>query len=537
MSRSTTREVSPLWGLALVLLVAAVAWGRGGYDARATLVLELGAAGVLLGVVAARLWIREPGGEQLVRNRRAWKGLSFWMRHPDLAAVVGVVTLGRLPKGRSRTDVEILLPGAAGDSAVELDPGREHFVLGHRFKRSGIIVPVALLSLWVMLSLVPVNRGVLEALSPRAAGFRSEAEALAGVRAAESLAAPLSLAPFPTLAGLWVWLAVLAVFSIAFVASRSPRGASLLALSLLFLGGASGALGVAGWAESLAMTFGKVNQVVRASGSFGNPNHYAAFQSMLFLVGLGWLLSDRETRRASRGSPEEAWNERALSLMAGLAILMLLLGLLLSLSRAGIACAVAGTLVFVLLTAGRKGLPGGRADSRRTLWLVLLGLAVFAIWIGIEPLVGRFADLGEQWEREGTRIQVWRDALPAIADFWVTGSGLSSFRYVGSIYRSFGGTIFYSWAHNDYLQLGVELGVPGLVLLAWLALSILRSARRARAGLARDRGLSFLHAGLVSAVVAIALHSASDFSLHLPANLALLAVLLGGALGMEPSSK
>jgi hypothetical protein len=41
----------------------------------------------------------------------------------------------------------------------------------------------------------------------------------------------------------------------------------------------------------------------------------------------------------------------------------------------------------------------------------------------------------------------------------------------------------------------------------------------------------------VSAVVAIALHSASDFSLHLPANLALLAVLLGGALGMEPSSK
>jgi hypothetical protein len=73
--------------------------------------------------------------------------------------------------------------------------------------------------------------------------------------------------------------------------------------------------------------------------------------------------------------------------------------------------------------------------------------------------------------------------------------------------------------------------------LSWLAIAIASSAKRARAGLARDRGLSFLHAGLASAVVAMALHSASDFSLHLPANLALLAVLVGGLLGMEPSSK
>jgi O-antigen ligase len=520
-----------------VLLIAVVAWGRGGYDAWATLLLELGSAGLLLSFVFSRLWIREPGREELVRNHRAWKRLSFWMRHPDLAALLGAVTLGGVPRGGARTDVEILLPAASGDSSVELDPGRELFVLGHRFKRSGVILPVALLSVWIALSLLPLSRGALEVLSPRSAHLRSEAESLAGVVGADPLAAPLSLAPFPTLAGLWLWLAAIALFSIAFVAARSPRGAKRLALSLLLLGGASGALGVEGWAESLASTYGKTGEVVRAAGSFGNPNHYAAFQGMLFLVSLGWLLDHRMIRLSPRVDPDEVWKERAASMMGGLGILLLVLGLLLSLSRAGIACAAFGTLVFVLLTSGRERLPGGRRNSRRALWLLLLGLAVFAIWIGIEPLVGRFADLDEQWKREGTRVQVWRDSLPAIADFWSTGSGLSSFRYVGSIYRSFGGTIFYSWAHNDYLQLGVELGVPGLLLLLWLAISIARSAARARAWLARDRGLSFLHAGLSSAVVAIALHSAFDFGLHLPANLALLAVLLGGVVGMEPSSK
>jgi O-antigen ligase len=104
---------------------------------------------------------------------------------------------------------------------------------------------------------------------------------------------------------------------------------------------------------------------------------------------------------------------------------------------------------------------------------------------------------------------------------------------VGSRYRSFGGRIFYSWAHNDYLQLGIELGLPGLVLLAWLGAAVFRAARRVRRDLDPYRSFQGLHAGFASAVVAVALHSLTDFSLHLPANLALCAVLLGGVVGME----
>jgi O-antigen ligase len=147
--------------------------------------------------------------------------------------------------------------------------------------------------------------------------------------------------------------------------------------------------------------------------------------------------------------------------------------------------------------------------------------------------VGRFTGLSDQWDKEATRIQVWRDSVPALSDFWLTGSGLSSFRYVGARYRSFGGRIFYSWAHNDYLQLGIELGLPGLALLAWLAIVVAKGVRRVRNDLDPDRSLLALHAGFASALAAVALHSLTDFSLHLPANLALCAVLVGAVLGME----
>jgi len=282
---------------------------------------------------------------------------------------------------------------------------------------------------------------------------------------------------------------------------------------------------MAEWFGGLGSLFGRDLVALRVSGSFGNPNHYAAFQAMLLSVSVGWVAFFRERHIARSRHASTATSAWGLGAIAGLGVVVLGLGLVMSLSRSGLTFALAGVAAWVLLTR--------RSGDRRPLWALGFVALSFMVWIGIEPLLGRFENLEEQWLLEQGRTAVWRDSVPAVGDFWLTGSGLSSFRYVGASYRSFGGQIFYSWAHNDYLQLAIELGLPGLLLFIWIGLVVIRGTRRVRADLAGDPALLHLHAGFVAAVVAIALHSFTDFSLHIPANLALLALVLGVVLGLE----
>jgi O-antigen ligase len=514
--------------VALVTLLAAVAWDWGGYDPWAVLGLELGTAALILLLAWRGAAGQAEDAELTERRYEAWKRLPFWVRHPELAAVVRALTLGGYPRKRSSGDVEILLPGSEGRASVELDLAKEGFLFGHRVRRTGLLAPIALLTVWIGLSLVPLGRTVLSGISPDAATLRAEAEALVGETPS---AAPWSLAPYQSLRGLWLWMAIAGFFFLSFRAARTNEGARRLSLGLLLVGAASGFFGIGQFLAELRSASGVASEALRASGTFGNPNHFAAFQSMLLLSSLGfftWLRAKAGT--APRGQRS---NEGGLAGIAGLGIIVIALSLLLSLSRSGIASALAGTLVFAALS--RSPARGGRTRHGPFRWLAAIALAIGAVflWIGVEPLVGRFTGLAEQWNEEATRIQVWRDSVPAVSDFWMTGSGLSSFRYVTGRYRTFGGRIFYSWAHNDYLQVAIELGLPGIVLVVWLSIAVVRAARRVRRELAQDRTLSALHTGFVSALVVVALHSLADFSLHLPANLALCAALAGAVVGME----
>ena len=513
-------------GVALTVLLAMVALGRGGYEPWGTLVLEIGAAVGILWLVLDNLWLSSAARG---RRHRAWRKMPFHVRHPVIGRWIG--------RGKTvRADIEILLPGEPGEPGendeepveldVELDVGRNMYPLGLTLKRTGLGAPLVLLSIWLLLSAAPLPLSLLEVASPEAHRFRVEASGLIGTDPVPS--APWSLAPFLTLRSFWLWVAVTSVFFMSVAAYRRADIAAKAGLCLLIIGAASGVLGMAEWFSGLTSLFGRDPVALRASGSFGNPNHYAAFQAMLLSVSVGWLAFFRERQiprplRLTRARPAtSAWGRGAI---AGLGIVVLCLGLLMSLSRSGLAFALAGVAAWVFLTR--------RTGDRRPLWALGLVALGFTVWIGIEPLLGRFENLEEQWLLEQGRTAVWRDSLPAVGDFWLTGSGLSSFRYIGAAYRSFGGQIFYSWAHNDYLQLAIELGLPGVLLFVWIAFVIIRGTRRARADLAGDTALLHLHSGFVAAVVAIALHSFTDFSLHLPANLTLLAIVLGVVLGLE----
>lgn len=509
--------------LVVTLLVVIVALGRGGYAPWATLVLELAGALCVVTLALRTLFVSEGEASARARRHRMWKRMPFYVRHPGL----GRWLLRRAPGA----DVEIVLPGRNEDETIELDVGRYCYFRGIPLKRTGLGIPLALLSLWIPLSLVPLGSDVLASVSPEAYRWWNAARELAG----EALtSAPWSLAPFVTFRAWWLWLSVVAVFFFALRSTREMEGSVRLGFSLLVVGAMSGAYGIAQWLSEFQSLLGRQPEGLRATGTFGNPNHYAAFQSMLLVVSLGWLAFYRERKKSrGRGGP---WDHRALFFIAGIGVFLCGLGLVMSLSRSGLAFGLAGCAGWMWLTSPtvETRASGG---SRRALFALALAIAGIVAWIGIEPLLGRFQldSFEQEWLREEGRTTVWRDSLSAVGDYWLTGSGLSSFRYVGAVYRSFGGQIFYSWAHNDYLQLAIELGLPGFLLLIWMSVSIASSTRRVRADLVNDAALRYLHAGYVAAVFTVALHSLTDFSLHLPAILSLFAVILAASVALEPS--
>lgn len=159
--------------------------------------------------------------------------------------------------------------------------------------------------------------------------------------------------------------------------------------------------------------------------------------------------------------------------------------------------------------------------------LIAMMMALFG-WIGFgEELVGRFdridmVDVGNA----DSRVQNWRETWPAVTDMGKLGSGLGSYKNVHRIYRKSQENQLYVYAENQYFQSLVEAGWLGLVLflLAWLL-------AYKYASLALFQGSSPTTIGIgtmgVFVVFSQSVVSFFDFGLYIPANMLLLAVLMG----------
>jgi len=150
--------------------------------------------------------------------------------------------------------------------------------------------------------------------------------------------------------------------------------------------------------------------------------------------------------------------------------------------------------------------------------------------MGLWPIVERFLKLAD----DTSRISMWKDGLALLKDH-PFGVGLNNFKQVFPIYRvlsdSFAGRAIHQ--HNDYLQLLIESGWPGFVMLGGGFLTFLgRSFYKLRTFKGREHNFQTLLAiGAISGLVSMAFHSFSDFNLQIPANalyfITLLAIVHG----------
>ena len=262
---------------------------------------------------------------------------------------------------------------------------------------------------------------------------------------------PLSLSPADTVATAMALLPPLAM--LALILRLGAYRDDWLVVALLIATAISVALGVMQVrGDGMQYYLYPYNSWGTASGLFANGNHMAT----LLLVGLPLLVAIGARRWRKHPKP----NDRLLTAtMAGGAAVVLALGTAVnqSLALLLIGAPVVGAAALQLIPAGRVRL--GRLAAILSV-LFLAGIAAMAIMVSAQTSSSNRTSVT-------IRADIWSHSSRVIADQGLVGSGIGTFPKLYPLYEA-PATIertYINHAHNDYLELGIEGGIPAIILM------------------------------------------------------------------------
>jgi O-antigen ligase len=371
-------------------------------------------------------------------------------------------------------------------------------------------------------------------LCPLPAGFLSRFAGRANYTGARFSA--LSFAPYDSRNGLLILLTCFIAFFLAYIVSQDRSRKQRLIFALVALGVAEAFYGLAQYLMNVQTIFWftKKYDLEEATGTYINRNHFAGFLEMIlpFAVCLAMyegekLLARRKHRsgHAKKLTAKLTSDVKTQAVILWLAVAVVLMAaIVFSRSRMGLLAACASLLVvFGLKMLHRKTLPAVLGVAFVALSLCLAG------WIGLRPALSRFESLGQEFSGDQSRLSMWPGTLKLIAEHPIVGTGLGTFPVVYTQVQTTFLTQFVNHAHNDYLEITSDLGIPAALLLFASILFVLLHAVRAFLH-GEGRYAPAVSLACVGSIVAILLHSLTDFNLHIPANALLFAVILGLAL-------
>lgn len=285
--------------------------------------------------------------------------------------------------------------------------------------------------------------------------------------------------------------------------------------------------GVAQMALRVVVAFGLLNFLFGTLQIIGNQNYllpyplleegrlYGLFAShntsgLFFVVALCALYGVKFGEQSD-------FRDRASAVLVGG---LLVLGTVLTQSRSSNVLLILPLAAFAL-----RWFAGRRADSRPNSWVYLVGgmtlLVGFSILAATNARIGqtvvRFEDLDDM------RPEIWQDSWAALRAYFPLGSGMGSFDEVYQAFESLEHVNpgYARRAHNDYLELGIEAGLVGFVILAgWIAWAL-----RAWWSGRRNSGPREVDASALALLV-IAGQSVLDYPLRNQALLCLAALLI-----------
>lgn len=197
----------------------------------------------------------------------------------------------------------------------------------------------------------------------------------------------------------------------------------------------------------------------RLAGTFKMPNDLGAYLVIAVPIAMGYFISAWRTRRNKDGRISIHWGW---IVSLGLILCVMAANLALTLTRAA--------WVAVFFAAVYMAI----CFKPRLLWGLLI-LAVLSPFFMPQDVKDRFQTV---WQRPAgfmsERPQWWKTSTQLIAKYPITGIGLGRFRHE---YKLHGPPDMYHepyHAHNIYLHIAVEQGIPSLLIFFWMLFLIFR---------------------------------------------------------------
>ncbi len=348
----------------------------------------------------------------------------------------------------------------------------------------------------------------------------------AGILAVLFRGATISIYPSAT-ATAALALAGFLLFSIAIYATRMELWKfKALLTTLIGLGTFEAVYGLIEYGVGTQRIFwlSKTYYLEEVTGTYINHNHFAGLMEMILPVAIGAFVLQFSGRDDLHRESRRRWKVLPGSEFLGSTVLLLSIGLMLtalvlSRSRGGIVSfMIALVSLAYLLMKGNSRFP--RIIHVNMIFAILLGLVVLGLGREIST---RFSysvrDAPE-------RFELWVDSMRIVRDFPWLGTGLGTYRNVLVNYRPVKDIVVVAgipqparinYAHNDYLQLLVECGLIGFILLIG---ALTRTGVYLYSGIkaSSDWELQVLGWSLVSGMLALVLHGFVDFNFHIPAN-------------------
>ena len=247
--------------------------------------------------------------------------------------------------------------------------------------------------------------------------------------------------------------------------------------------------------------------VYRVTATFGNANNFAGYMEMVIPLLLGMLLTGLR---------------RPKIIIMGCLGFLFITALIFSFSRGGWIAAFFGLafMVIALLTSrhfNRKKLVAG----------IICGFLAASLFVLVNTgVVKRIITLKQKQDITNFRgrATAWSGIVDMIQDYPLLGIGPGTFAVVFTQYQPPGLSLRYFRAHNDYLQVISEAGLPMIAIIVWMIIALYRKGFRKLKNSSRlVRGITV---GAMSGIAAMLFHSIGDFNLQIPADALLFTVLV-----------